>query len=914
MSLSRKSSLAFFCTCAIVISLFFSLAEARAQKWAHITTLPTSMYCCYFFDSTHGVVAGVGSVIWVFNNGAWSSASVPGNENPTYFQTIRQLKPGVLYAISGADHVWRSTDSGVTWTATAVSGSFALDAYLTRDSVLHTTYSGTFAKIDTNIAIVTVDDGTAVQYSTNGGATYNNSAGTTSVGYGAYGDSCRRYFFIAGEDSLVHYSIDSGRTWRTCGPKLGQDNLCGVDGAIVRQAASGVYISPDYGTSWRQIADLNKGSSGDDRNTVFAFGPHAHWIVALHNGEVWMCTYADTVRPNDPVTRPDTLEACPIIRIPATFGPFTRPLQLRVQLTCNGPQTLSPSDTTLSFAIGEVKTIQYRVSPTMATAPTEVDMSVTTIESCRNFNWLHIFHIWTVPSPVHATGLVIQNCTVPRYPIAIGQMAQLKKMRLHMTIDSGWTVQPSDTSFSMPGPVIDTVWLTLKMPQMPYGASLQIHTTDTVSCTTYAWDTAISITVKPQPVTFAYDTVRISACDSARIPIRLNVAWCDTLDIEQLSVAQTSGIMRFESLPHLPLTRNAVDTMWLVYTPRSRTDTTTYSIGISAHYLPSGKRLDTTLRLRAMAQAYATPKVTSAAKLTLKQCEPTLFPVAIKAAGCEDIRIDSMQLDNSGVINESGISRDTILSGSTDTVRLSLQALYPGSRPMRIRVFLSRLGDRVPFDTSISVALTVTGSGAEPFVAAGSSFDFVSATPSEIPILLHAPCDSVTFTECTLTIDNKVQYAFAPTFPIRLQPGESDTLRIQFPSQDLSLTTLIYARIKGRFGGTISTFDTTLTIHVKFTGTQGSVSENGEGGSLAISSLAVKGNRLHFAVSGHNRLSRCDAEIVSLLGNVVAKRAIELSSPETQPEWDLSHLASGEYFLRLACGEASVTYRFVLLR
>src|SRR3954465_12139329 len=106
MSLSRKSSLAFFCTCAIVISLFFSLAEARAQKWAHITTLPTSMYCCYFFDSTHGVVAGVGSVIWVFNNGAWSSASVPGNENPTYFQTIRQLKPGVLYAISGADHVW----------------------------------------------------------------------------------------------------------------------------------------------------------------------------------------------------------------------------------------------------------------------------------------------------------------------------------------------------------------------------------------------------------------------------------------------------------------------------------------------------------------------------------------------------------------------------------------------------------------------------------------------------------------------------------------------------------------------------------------------------------------------------------------------------------------------------------------
>jgi hypothetical protein len=53
---------------------------------------------------------------------------------------------------------------------------------------------------------------------------------------------------------------------------------------------------------------------------------------------------------------------------------------------------------------------------------------------------------------------------------------------------------------------------------------------------------------------------------------------------------------------------------------------------------------------------------------------------------------------------------------------------------------------------------------------------------------------------------------------------------------------------------------------------------------------------------------------MSVLGEVVAKRSIPLTSSDNQINWDLNGLASGEYFLRIVSGDYRLSSRFVLVR
>jgi hypothetical protein len=84
---------------------------------------------------------------------------------------------------------------------------------------------------------------------------------------------------------------------------------------------------------------------------------------------------------------------------------------------------------------------------------------------------------------------------------------------------------------------------------------------------------------------------------------------------------------------------------------------------------------------------------------------------------------------------------------------------------------------------------------------------------------------------------------------------------------------------------------------------------------LAISGLQAASGKLLFNLTKNDEnMIGCEAQIVSVLGEVMARRNIALPSSQNQVFWVLNALPSGEYFLRIVSGDDRVTSRFVLVR
>jgi hypothetical protein len=291
----------------------------------------------------------------------------------------------------------------------------------------------------------------------------------------------------------------------------------------------------------------------------------------------------------------------------------------------------------------------------------------------------------------------------------------------------------------------------------------------------------------------------------------------------------------------------------------------------------------------------------------------TKFPLFISAMGCENILLDSLVFSDAGAIVSSAFHKDTIQSGHTDTVWTTLEGLYPGTRTLNIHGFLYRFGDQVLFDTTVAINITVSGANNEPLVAVAPTFDLSNCVTSLVPVVLHAPCDSLTITDAALTIDSKLHYTTNLTFPQPLSANDFDTLTIAFPPQGLNTTTNISARIRGQFGGTFTTFDTTVRTIVKFS--CAGVSETPQTIGINLTSIQTIGDKLHFIITANDaNFDACDAEIVSVLGDVVARRTLPLVANDNAMEWNLSGLPAGEYFLRVAREDYRASRKFVIVR
>ncbi len=873
------------------------------------------MYCAYFFDTAHGVVAGSGA-IWKFTNGIWSSPSTPLGQT-FYFTSVNELKPGVLYATSGDTDVWFSSDSGASWHNTTTAGSFALDAYFTKDDSLHSTAVGTFARLDSNICILSSNNGQVPYYSSDGGKTWKAPTGYTTIGgLGAYADTCRKMFFACSKSGPAYYSLDSGHTWHASGPTLSQDILNGADGAVFHQDSSGVWCSVDGGSSW-QLLGGPKATSGD--RGIFGFGPKGKWIVAMTGETVWLYSRVDSLQPADPITRGDTIENCPITRIPVTVRAFTRPYQISMQVITSGPQTLTPRDTTFIIQPGSPITVWYTLSPTISQKPTFVGLSTTATDGCRQFEWYDTFSVDPVPIPISIPNVQMRNCLVSSIPLEIYSASQPLKMYVTVTADSGWAIQPPDTAVNLAAGAHSTFWLTPTAPSLPIGSLVHIHAYDTTSCTILNWDTSFTISVVPVPVTWSWvNSSMINACDSVSIPISLDLASCDSLSMDSLFVTPSEGLLNFESIANISLARGQKDTVWLTYAPRGRADTTKYSLNIHGHFVPEGIPMDTALPLKAGAFGSPHPRASVASSVALPTCSQVTLPLLIKASGCENIRIDSIQHFTNGVMVSGGLSApDTVIEGTTDTIRYTLEATYPTTQPQPIDFYcyLYRLGDLEEFDTLIVVDAAAFDQSSQPLISAPAKLDLSNCTTSIVPMVLHTACDSAIVTSCLVSVPNGVKFSTNIKFPDTLQPGEYDTLLISFPPQDLNTIANISAGIRGGYEGAISGFDTTGQTQVTFVCTDGVTEAQQEAPTLGLKWLQSPSDPLQFELSKNNTsITECQGEIISMLGDIVATRSFQMSSAQNECSWDLNGLPSGEYYLRISTGDARVSARFVLVR
>lgn len=177
------------------------------------------------------------------------------------------------YVLTGASHVWKSTDRGVSWrdlgAIPKVEGVYSeVQSY-----GLIVLRSGTLLASDTNHA------GGHIHRSTDGGKTWEDCGEISSDRLYRL-EQTRNGVLVNGWAGRVFQSLDDGRTWSDCG-RLSKTPLYATvaieDGIVLQASEAGeVFRSTNDGLTWVKTADI--GDAADD-------------FVDLGKGTVLLSTY-----------------------------------------------------------------------------------------------------------------------------------------------------------------------------------------------------------------------------------------------------------------------------------------------------------------------------------------------------------------------------------------------------------------------------------------------------------------------------------------------------------------------------------------------------------------------------------------------------------------------------------------------
>jgi hypothetical protein len=216
-------------------------------------------------------------------------------------------------------------------------------------------------------------------------------------------------------------------------------------------------------------------------------------------------------------------------------------------------------------------------------------------------------------------------------------------------------------------------------------------------------------------------------------------------------------------------------------------------------------------------RASPAPQIATVTKLSEKTCDVFDIPIAIAAADCGKVLLDTLDVDSVvDVVSSSFTPVDTITTAKPDTFHFTVFARHPGQQLVRVHI-KGRLpeGNGI-FDTILKLPITVT-TVPQPLAKCARSMSVSNCVPSVVPIILQAsPCDSVQYATCDLKIDAALQYQTSTAFPRTLAAGTIDTFKIVFAPQGLSKTSLVVAHLTGYDFQNHRLFDTTLQILVTF--------------------------------------------------------------------------------------------------
>lgn len=271
--------------------------------WAEQTSAPSQRYATINIDDTGDIAI---STRWTASDGqegpyvstdkgaTWSrkvSGMVFGAGGLTNSPCLARSNPSIMYAsVAGGGYVYKSTDSGETWTELTSSGSrnwqstscdsvgtnvvaavASTGLYKSTDggsnwSLLSNsgTFSGfdqTFISDDGNVIAVVIFNG-LIRVSTDGGSTFtpNTSFGSKPWrGISGSSDGSILFASYVGASGGVALSTDSGTTWTDITSSVGGGGTywntgTSINGNKLVTAKDGgsIYVSQDGGSTWTE--------------------------------------------------------------------------------------------------------------------------------------------------------------------------------------------------------------------------------------------------------------------------------------------------------------------------------------------------------------------------------------------------------------------------------------------------------------------------------------------------------------------------------------------------------------------------------------------------------------------------------------------------------------------------------------
>jgi hypothetical protein len=356
-----------------------------------------------------------------------------------------------------------------------------------------------------------------------------------------------------------------------------------------------------------------------------------------------------------------------------------------------------------------------------------------------------------------------------------------------------------------------------------------------------SWDTSYSFNLLPGELHASLpSTVRLGYCQDVRVPLIVAANLCDTGLIDSIQLQASGGTFSIEDQLPAVVNPGQADTFWITgsgfhrgqYTLRVRVAGTSFSLTGS---------FDTTLTLQVTVTGSDEAATITLKNLTkISDCTPARFPLSITALSCDTLWIDSLTFhDTIGRYSVNHYPPDTILPNNRDTFWISTEQMKPGAQFGVVQIYGRSYLTGTSFDTSFVISYTVVPDPSVPRVTA-HNLTVSNCKTSTVPIVLQAdPCDSTEFTGCTLTL-NGINYSTDLTFPIYLPPGVSDTMLISIPPQSLSGVYTVSAEVKGKYLGSIVSFDATAQMLVTFTNASSALVPNPDGVNFNTFSLCNK--------------------------------------------------------------------------
>ncbi|MDP4200094.1 MAG: choice-of-anchor D domain-containing protein [Bacteroidota bacterium] len=784
-----------FALLVAVISLCPRLATG--QSWVQIGALGPAnenLHCVYFWNSQVGVASGPFQGLYYYRNGFWTQSTYSGLTP----QSLRVID-GVLYSAANLE-VWKSLDSGVTWSQITVPETAAWDVYRASDGKIHGLRApGSFARIDSNICAAINDDGLWANYSLDVGLTWSVGAipsGSAVGGWGIYGDTCRREFFAMGEDGPVRYSLDSGRSWHFASQQTGlrEDLMEGADGVLYHYEPSGVYRSVDAGFSWDFIR--GPAASGEDYHFC-VFGPQGDTIVATSANEVWICKGASlNARPKIPVTVLDTELPCGPATIPVVITGYGRRLSGHLILH-SGQRTI---DTTFVCAPDGVTVLWLAIDSSQKDETLHITLQAS--DGCRDYEWLQdvaVHRVSPLPQIQLEPKLTAKTCDLFPIPIILSTSDCGSVVFDSLQLDTNVVVVSS--SETLPDTLIagqpDTVRFVV-FARHPGNLIIKVHCHGLLLEGNKIFDTILNIPLSATPVVSpiikAPHTLTVSNCIQSIVPIFLQASPCDSVQFWTCNIA-VDPALKYQSNLLFPrtVTAGTWDTLRLIFPPQGLARATAIYFHLTGIDDQTLRPFDTTFEIIVTftnESGDLEPDVSMLQLDTTSMCSTFDTVVTFRNFGC-----DTIWVTKNTTLWQSGWSASDVTlplrlpPDSAFSIRVHFTPTSPGSSTQFISYLLDGLTKKGVTSQQVRLSADAVPGNAilslrDPLLDFGE-MTICNADTIQYFTIANDGCDTLLLS--SMQIDPAGRFALLDTANISLAPDSSHQFKVRFSSGDTGI-------------------------------------------------------------------------------------------------------------------------------